>query len=85
MINCIFIYLYEVITITEQVDKQDIEWARDWNIIVNIFKLIENLKEEFKQLDVTYLREIQQKIILLNLEKYAWSLENYIVEKYSKE
>ncbi len=50
---------------------QDYEWARDWEIIVKIFDTIDNLKSQFKQLDVTYLREIQQNILILNLEKYA--------------
>ena len=63
---------------------QDYEWARDWEIIVKIFDTIDNLKSQFKQLDVTYLREVQQKILILNLEKYACSLQNYIIEKYSK-
>ena len=45
----------------------------------------EKLKEEFKQFDVSYLREVQQKILILNLKKYVWSLQNYILEKYSRE
>jgi hypothetical protein len=59
----------------EQLGSQDIEWRNDWQIIVKIFK----------KLDVSYLREVQQKILILNLEKYAWSLQNYIIEKYSRE
>ena len=66
-------------------DYQDVEWAKDWKIIVEIFDTIDKLKKSFKTLDVTYLREVQQKILILNLEKYAWSLQNYIVEKYSRE
>lgn len=62
---------------------QDYEWSNDWKIIVEIFNIIENLKFMFKKLDVPYLREIQQKLLILNLEKYAWSLQNYIIEKYS--
>ncbi|MHA1272565.1 MAG: hypothetical protein ACTSVV_01410 [Promethearchaeota archaeon] len=65
--------------------KQDEEWARDWQTIVEIFDTIDHLNRLFKRLDVSYLREIQQKILILNLEKYAWSLQNYIIEKYSKE
>ncbi|MGQ4875709.1 MAG: hypothetical protein ACP6IY_16720 [Promethearchaeia archaeon] len=65
--------------------KQDEEWARDWQTIVEIFDTIDHLNKLFKRLDVSYLREIQQKILILNLEKYAWSLQNYIIEKYSKE
>ncbi|MFX0083032.1 MAG: hypothetical protein ACFE94_14885 [Candidatus Hodarchaeota archaeon] len=65
-------------------ELQDYEWENDWKIIVEIFDTIDNLKSLFKQLDVSYLREVQQKIMILNLKKYAWSLQNYIIEKYSK-
>jgi hypothetical protein len=63
---------------------QDYEWAHDWDIIVKIFDTIDKLKSQFKQLDVTYLREIQQNILILNLEKYTFSLQNYIIQKYSR-
>jgi hypothetical protein len=63
---------------------QDKEWARDWKVINKIFENIESLKDLFEQLDVSYLREMEQKLLLLNLEKYTWSLQNYIIEKYSK-
>ena len=66
-------------------DYHDEEWAKDWKTIVEIFDTIDELKKSFESLDVTYLREVQQKILILNLEKYAWSLQNYIVEKYSRE
>jgi hypothetical protein len=62
---------------------QDTAWASDWEVIVEIFDTIDELKALFKRLDVPYLREIQQKLLILNLEKYAWSLQNYIIEKYS--
>ena len=68
----------------ELIEYQDYEWANDWKIIVKIFDTIDNLKSLFKKLDVPYLREIQQKLLILNLEKYAWSLQYYIIEKYSK-
>ncbi|MFX0037194.1 MAG: hypothetical protein ACFE9I_16300 [Candidatus Hermodarchaeota archaeon] len=68
----------------EIVEYQDIEWANDWKIIVEIYDTIDYLKSLFKKLDVSYLREIQQKMLILNLQKYAWSLQNYIIEKYSK-
>jgi len=64
---------------------QDYEWAHDWDIIVKIFDTIDNLKSQFEQLEVTYLREIQQNILVLNLEKYAFSLQNYIIQKYSQD
>jgi hypothetical protein len=69
----------------EQLAKQDKEWSDDWSKIVDVFNTIDHLKSLFASLDVTYLREIQQKILILNLEKYAWSLQNFIIEKYSKE
>jgi len=69
----------------EQISKQDSEWENDWKVIVQIYDNIEQLKNNFKSLDVPYLREIQQKVLILNLEKYAWTLQNYIIEKYSKE
>ncbi|MEJ2293938.1 MAG: hypothetical protein P8Y23_04150 [Candidatus Lokiarchaeota archaeon] len=68
----------------ENLTQQDKEWAHDWGIINQIFETIENLKNLFEQLDVSYLREMEQKLLLLNLEKYTWSLQNYIIEKYSK-
>ncbi len=66
-----------------QVEYQDIEWENDWKVIVEIFEKIDRLKSLFKQLDVSYLRQVEQKILILNLEKYACSLQNYIIEKYS--
>ncbi|TFG12422.1 MAG: hypothetical protein EU535_06265 [Promethearchaeota archaeon] len=68
----------------ENLSIQDKEWAHDWKIINYIFDSIESLKDLFNQLDVSYLREMEQKLLILNLEKYAWSLQNYIIEKYSK-
>jgi len=68
----------------EQIEIHDEEWERDWKNIVNIFETIDHLEQLFKNLDVSYLREIQQKVLILNLEKYAWSLQNYIIEKYSR-
>ena len=73
-----------MITFSMQV-YQDFEWAHDWDIIVKIFDTIDNLKSQFEQLDVTYLREIQQNILILNLEKYVFSLQNFIIQKYSRD
>jgi len=67
----------------EQLEIQDKEWASDWKVIVEVFNTIDHLKGLFESFDVPYLREIQQKVLILNLEKYAWSLQNYIIEKYS--
>ena len=68
----------------EQIEIHDEEWERDWKCIVNIFDTIDHLESLFKSLDVSYLRGIQQKVLLLNLEKYAWSLQNYIIDKYAR-
>jgi len=68
-----------------QLEIQDKDWANDWKVIVEVFNAIDHLKGLFESFDVSYLREIQQKILILNLEKYAWSLQNYIIEKYSRE
>ena len=68
----------------EALEYQDYEWRNDWQVIVGIFDTIDYLKSLFKKLDVPYLRVIQQKMLILNLEKYAWSLQEYIVHKYSK-
>jgi hypothetical protein len=72
-----------MMNVMEQIEYQDNEWAHDWKVIVDIFDTIDKLNSMFKKLDVPYLREIQQKMLILNLEKYAWSLQNYIIEKYS--
>ncbi|MFW9876351.1 MAG: hypothetical protein ACFFG0_24920 [Candidatus Thorarchaeota archaeon] len=67
-----------------QVEYQDTEWEQDWKTIVEIFDTIDRLKLLFKRLDVSYLRQVEQKILILNLEKYTYSLQNYIIEKYSE-
>lgn len=64
-------------------DIQDYEWANDWNTIVELFDMVNRLKDLFNHLDVTYLREVEQRILTLNLEKYVCSLQNFIIEKYS--
>ncbi len=69
----------------EQNGIQDLEWANDWKKIVEIFETIDHLKSLFIDLDVSYLRQMQQKILILNLEKYVCSLQKYFIEKYSKE
>jgi len=78
------LFIKEVIKI-ESSEVEDVQWSQDWKAIVDIFDTIDRLETLFKTLDVSYLREVQQKILILNLQKYAWSLQNYIVEKYSNE
>lgn len=72
-----------VLKILELDDVQDYEWANDWNTIVELFDMVNRLKELFNRLDVTYLRDVEQRILTLNLEKYACTLQNFIIEKYS--
>lgn len=64
-------------------ELQDYEWTIDWNTIVELFDVISRLKNLFNCLDVPYLREVEQRILILNLEKYICSLQNYKIEKYS--
>lgn len=68
----------------KQEEIQDLEWANDWKKITDVFDTIDHLKLLFNDLDVSYLRKMQQKILILNLEKYVCSLQNYFIEKYSK-
>jgi hypothetical protein len=61
----------------------DAEWSQDWKKITAVFESIDKLEELFSEFDVSYLRETQQKILILNLKKYAWTLQGLILEKYS--
>ncbi len=69
----------------ECINAQDEEWAEDWKLIVEIFDTIDYFELLLKKLDVNFLREVHQKVLTLNMKKYAWSLQNYIIEKYSNE
>ncbi len=69
----------------ECINTQDEEWAKDWKLIVEIFDTIDHFESLLKKLDVNFLREVHQKVLTLNMKKYAWSLQNYIIEKYSNE
>jgi len=63
--------------------NQDTEWSQDWQKINAVFSLIDDLEDTFNSFDVSYLRELQQQMLILNLKKYAWSLQGLILEKYS--
>jgi len=69
----------------ECINAQDEEWAEDWKLIVEIFDTIDHFESLLNKLDVNFLREVHQKVLTLNMKKYAWSLQNYIIEKYSNE
>ena len=67
--------------------KVDREWAQDWQKIVAVYDAIEKLEVAFADLEpeLTYLRILTQKQLILNLEKYAWSLQALIVSKYRED
>ncbi|OLS13921.1 MAG: hypothetical protein RBG13Loki_2470 [Promethearchaeota archaeon CR_4] len=62
----------------------DEEWAQDWQRIVAVYDGIDKLLVAFKALetDLPYLRVLAQHQLILNLEKYAWSLQALIISKY---
>ncbi len=66
---------------------QDVEWAQDWKRIVAVYDAIDKLKMAFQDLeaDIPYLRVLTQQQLLLNLEKYALTLQSLIVTKYRDE
>jgi len=61
----------------------DYEWKNDWIKIENVFNKIEELNKIFKSLNVNIAMELSQKILILNLKKYAYSLQHIIIDKYS--
>ncbi len=42
-----------MLKIIEIENVQDYEWANDWNTIVELFDMVNKLKELFNRLDVT--------------------------------
>jgi hypothetical protein len=65
----------------------DVEWAQDWKRIVAVYDAIDKIAEAFAVLesDLPYLRVLTQHQLLLNLEKYALTLQSLIVSKYRDE
>jgi hypothetical protein len=72
---------------TAQDVNADHEWAEDWLRIVAVYDAIEQLEKAFADLEpeLTYLRILTQKQLILNLEKYAWSLQALIISKYRED
>ncbi len=62
----------------------DSEWAEDWRKITAIFETIDQLEAQFKQLEVSVLRELSQKKLIIDLKKYAYSLSKIIEQKYTR-
>ena len=67
---------------TVEDEPWDWEWANDWRKIVDLYETIDHLEEIFHEMDVGYLRELTQTQLILNLRKYAYSLQKVILEKY---
>ncbi|GAB4307985.1 MAG: hypothetical protein Kow0069_05850 [Promethearchaeota archaeon] len=61
---------------------QDVEWARDWEAVEEIFEAIDFLRSAFDKLDTNALQKITEAQLVRNLERYAWSLQHYLVAKY---
>ncbi len=61
----------------------DKEWAEDWQKIVEIYRTIEHLEYLFDQLEVSDFRRLSQKQLIINLQKYTYSLLKVITEKYA--
>ena len=60
----------------------DEAWANDWKKIHEIFVLVDELEELLNTLDVSILRELSQKKLIIDLQKYAYSLSVWITQKY---
>ncbi len=61
----------------------DDEWADDWHQVSEIFDTIARLENQFNQLSVSVLRELTQKKMILDLQRYVYSLSKVIIEKYT--
>ena len=73
---------YSYLEVIEQL-PQDEEWANDWKRIKDVYKIIDHLEKLLNEFDVTYLRELTQKTLILTLKKYAWSLQSFLLAKYN--
>ena len=60
----------------------DEAWANDWKKIHEIFDIVDELEAIFNTLEVSILRELSQKKLIIDLQKYAYSLSVWIQQKY---
>lgn len=74
-------YVYPYTTVANE--PWDSEWAEDWRKITAIFETIDILEAQFNELDVSVLRELSQKKLIIDLKKYAYSLSKLIETKYT--
>jgi len=63
-------------------EQWDENWAADWKKISEIFDLIDELEATFNTLEVSVLRELSQKKLIIDLQKYCYSLSIWIQNKY---
>jgi len=63
-------------------EQWDEAWANDWKKIHEIFDLVDELEATFNTLEVSILRELSQKKLIIDLQKYAYSLSVWIQNKY---
>jgi len=63
-------------------DAWDEDWAKEWHKIEKLFEKIDEIKQVFNDIEVPYLYRISQKQVMINLEKYAYSLSKLIANKY---
>jgi len=63
-------------------ERWDEAWSNDWKKISDIFDLVDELEATFNTLEVSILREVSQKNLIIDLQKYAYSLSVWIQNKY---
>ena len=63
-------------------EKWDSDWAHDWYSVENLFDQIREIKRTLESIEKPLVYEISAKQVILNLEKYAYSLSKIIAKKY---
>jgi len=53
-------------------ERWDEAWSNDWKKISDIFDLVDELEATFNTLEVSILREVSQKNLIIDLQKYAY-------------
>ncbi len=60
----------------------DEEWAQEWYKISDLFDKIDQIKEVLGEFEVPAAYKLSQQQVILNLERYAFSLSKIIARKY---
>ncbi len=63
-------------------ESWDADWALEWYKIEQLFLRIDQLKGILNDINVPTMYRISQEQVILNLERYAYSLSNFIANKY---